>query len=83
MTANEILAEVSKLTLTERIEFERLWHAAFADELRERRLAELRAEIQRGLDQLDRGDCTLVTDRTLDEIEAEAVHDAPTKRTQG
>jgi hypothetical protein len=83
MTANEILAEVAKLTLTERIEFERLWHAAFADELRYRRLAELRAEIKRGLDQLDRGDSTLITDRTLDDIEAEAMHDEPPKQTQG
>ena len=83
MTAQEILTEVAKLTSTEREEFERLWHKTFASELRERRLEELRVEIARGFDQLDRGESSVVTDATADEIEAEALRDAPPKNLSG
>jgi predicted transcriptional regulator len=71
MTAREILTEVAKLTSDEREMFERLWQQTFADELRERRRAELRAEIEEGLDQTERGEFSEITDRTLDQIQTE------------
>ena len=42
-----------------------------------RRPAELRAEIQTGLRQLDAGHYTEITDRTLDEVEAETLRATP------
>jgi len=83
MTVRDILTEVSKLSPAERAELERLWQQAFADEVRQRRLAELRAEIEAGLRQLDTGHYTEITDRTLGEVEAEALHEAPPRRHGG
>ena len=61
MTVRDILTEVSKLSPAERAELERLWQQAFADEVRQRRLAELRAEVEAGLRQLDTGHYTEIT----------------------
>ena len=83
MTVREILTEVSKLSPAERVELERLWQHAFADEVRQCRFAELRAEIQMGLSQLDAGHYTEITDRTLGEVEAEALREAPPRRDGG
>jgi len=83
MTVRDILVEVSKLSPAERVELERLWQQEFADEMRQRRLAELRAEIQTGLSQLDTGHYTEVTDRTLGEVEAEALREGPPRRDGG
>jgi len=83
MTVWDILTEVSKLTPAERAELERLWQQAFVDEVRQRRLAELRAEIEAGVRQLDTGNYTEITDRALGEVEAEALREAPRRSPGG
>ncbi len=83
MTVRDILTEVSKLSPAERAELERLWQQAFADEVRQRRLTELRVEIEAGLRQLETGHYTEITDRTLGEVEAETLREAPPRRSGG
>ena len=82
MTVRDILTEVSKLTPAERDELDRLWQQAFAVEAYQRRLSALRVEIEHGLNQIQAGDYSEITDRTLGEIEAEALHDAPPRRDE-